>query len=213
MEGQLVRLSYHFWHDPGFGDDPAGDHLPVEVGAVNEHGLTYANSLGLQAYDGSLWRRRDDGQWFRQELDDWKRMAEEEVPSECLDAYSFSMNKHTTVPMVEDPAVDPKVGRQQFMRQWLEDHMQEVFGKTIPKAVEYGSHDLLMMGEEMFALFPQLKGVVSPEELAIAFYIRGKIARLFGAYAQGKLPSDDTWLDTEVYAQMAQYVRQNGRWG
>jgi hypothetical protein len=215
----LVRLSYHFWHDPGFGDDLAGDHLPLGVGAVSE-----AN-YWLSEIDGWVWRvLLDSGQWQSAKDDgasrfmEWTNMNRSQVPRSVLNHFEdWRELKGFKAPWLDEPTFverdDNTLSREEFMQCWLTDHMQEVFGKTIPKAVEYGSHDLRMMGEEMLEMFPQLKGVVSPEELGIAFYLRGKVARLFGAYIQGDRPSDDTWLDTEVYAQMAQYVRQNGRWG
>lgn len=82
----------------------------------------------------------------------------------------------------------------------------------VPRAVEYGAADLALMGEAMFAMMPQCRGVVAGEELAIAFYTLGKVARLFGAYEQGMAPKDDTWDDLAIYARMAKYVRENGAW-
>ena len=102
---------------------------------------------------------------------------------------------------------------EQEMRKWFKDHVDGVVDATVPKAVEYGSHDLRLMGEMMFLLFPDLRGAVHPEELGIAFYQLGKIARVFGALAAGRRPSDDTWFDQEVYAQMVQFVREHGKWG
>jgi hypothetical protein len=99
------------------------------------------------------------------------------------------------------------------MRKWFKRHVRRVADATVPKAVEYGSSDLHAIGIQMAVLKPELLTVVNPEELAIAFYLQGKVARLFGAYERGEAPSDDTWFDCEVYSQMAQYVREHGKWG
>ncbi len=91
---------------------------------------------------------------------------------------------------------------------WLEKAIEEVEA-TIPKAVEYSSSDLEVMGAAMEAMgVPEGSGV----EAAIAFYALGKVARAVGALASGQRPSDDTWFDIGVYARMAQRVRAAGAW-
>lgn len=94
---------------------------------------------------------------------------------------------------------------------WMEQAASEI-STMAPRAIEYGAADLEIMGESMLLLMPQCRGVVSGEELAIAFYALGKVARLFGAYEQGMKPKDDTWDDMAIYARMAKYVRENGAW-
>lgn len=90
---------------------------------------------------------------------------------------------------------------------------------TAPKAVEYGASDLAIMGKAMEGLFPNLSS--NPDaaereaiglEMATAFYALGKVARLFGAYQQGRLPGEDSWFDLTVYSMMARRIRQSGRW-
>jgi hypothetical protein len=102
--------------------------------------------------------------------------------------------------------------RANVIRTWLEGHDHETTEAIIPKAVAYGSADLEIMGEAMLTLMPQLRGKVAGAELGIAFYALGKVARLFGAYAQGAEPHIDSWYDMEVYAKMAQKVRETGEW-
>lgn len=94
---------------------------------------------------------------------------------------------------------------------WREDTEQELAG-VMPKAIEYGSSDLNLMGQAMLMFMPQCQGKVDPEELAIAFYALGKTARLIGAYVDGRAPSEDTWHDLAVYAKMAKRVRAVGQW-
>lgn len=94
---------------------------------------------------------------------------------------------------------------------WMADAGDELAG-VMPKAVEYGSSDLQLMGEALLMCMPQCRGKVAAEELAIAFYALGKTARLMGAYADGRSPSEDTWHDLGVYARMAKRVRAVGEW-
>lgn len=89
---------------------------------------------------------------------------------------------------------------------------------VVPKAVEYGSADLKIMGEALISLHPNVDGMSPDEritvgqEMAIAFYLLGKVSRLFGAYERGGRPSDDTWHDVSVYSMMGRRVRHEGGW-
>ena len=94
---------------------------------------------------------------------------------------------------------------------WRDDTEVELAG-VMPKAIEYGSSDLRLMGQAMLMFMPQCEGKVDAEELAIAFYALGKTARLIGAYVDGRVPSEDTWHDLAVYAKMAKRVRAVGQW-
>lgn len=91
--------------------------------------------------------------------------------------------------------------------------------RTVPKAVEYGAADFDLMGQFMVALIgDKLNGATDDEkmrmgrEMAIAFYLVGKLGRAVGAYARGIHPSDDTLFDTRIYAMMWQRVRETGTW-
>lgn len=100
----------------------------------------------------------------------------------------------------------------QDLASWWIDEARGELDSVIPKAVEYGSADLKVIG---FAL-SQMIGKptnVSTDELGIAFYVLGKVARLIGGYADGREPSDDTWHDIAIYTKMAQYAREHGGWG
>jgi hypothetical protein len=98
------------------------------------------------------------------------------------------------------------------LQDWWHWTSKEEIDSMLPKVIEYGSHDLKIMGDAMLLLKPELEGKVISEELAIAFYALGKIARIMGAYADGVAPSDDSWHDLAIYARMAQRVRDAGYW-
>lgn len=86
------------------------------------------------------------------------------------------------------------------------------------KAIKYGAADLIIMGQAMIRLLPgaekldEQSRIALGLEMAIAHYVLGKIARTFGSYEQGRAATDDDWYDLEVYAKMARFVRQHGRW-
>jgi len=94
---------------------------------------------------------------------------------------------------------------------WLEETKLEL-DSVLPKAIEYGSADLKVIGFALSQMIGEPKGVTN-DELGIAFYVLGKVARLIGGYADGRSPSTDTWHDIAIYTKMAQYARENGGWG
>ena len=98
------------------------------------------------------------------------------------------------------------------LRTWWEATTQDEIESLMPKVIEYGSNDLKMIGDALLALRPDLRDVVKPDEFAVAFYALGKVARIFGAYADGRTPSDDSWHDLAIYARMALRVRDAGDW-
>lgn len=106
----------------------------------------------------------------------------------------------------------------QQLTSWWRNTAEGDLEKTVPKAIEYGSADLKVMGAAMVALHPhynemdQVERDRTGQEMAIAFYLLGKVSRLFGAYQNGGIPSDDTWLDATVYAMMGRRVRSHGGW-
>lgn len=81
------------------------------------------------------------------------------------------------------------------------------------KAAEYGSNSLAEMGR-MFARAQGRAPIDDHEALEIGcmVYAKGKIERVLDAMLKGSLPSTDTWLDTMIYAAMAQFIRQHKRW-
>lgn len=99
-----------------------------------------------------------------------------------------------------------------YLETWWEDTTDEEIRSMIPKVIEYGSHDLDIIGDIMLMMRPELRGKIQPAELGVAFYALGKIARIMGAYADGAAPSDDSWHDLAIYARMAQRVRNAEGW-
>ncbi len=92
---------------------------------------------------------------------------------------------------------------------WMETSELDFHGYDT-KAREYGSVDLEIIGEAMKKLNVR-SGEIDPQELGIAFYLQGKVARLFGAYAEGREPSDDTLHDIVVYAMMMRLQRHRAK--
>lgn len=111
--------------------------------------------------------------------------------------------------------------RAQTLADWWMRMAEDEINMVVPKAIEYGSADLQVMGEAMIRLMPkEIVGRMdraekekTGQEMAIAFYALGKVARLFGAFEQGRAPSADTWLDLGIYSRMGQRVREVGSWG
>lgn len=95
---------------------------------------------------------------------------------------------------------------------WLAD-AREVAEATMPKAVEYGSTELIETGR---VLADQMgMGSVSDQEameVTIYAYMLGKMGRWSSAIKRGARVSDDTILDLQVYATMIRKIRQTGEW-
>jgi hypothetical protein len=90
---------------------------------------------------------------------------------------------------------------------WTETAASDA-GAAAAKAEEYGAVDLVIMGTVLESMLPESE--VDGQELAIAFYLLGKIARALSAYQRGETPSDDTYHDITVYSMMARRIRANG---
>lgn len=115
------------------------------------------------------------------------------------------------------PGFEGTLTREEALRKeltdWWMDLAKDEVNAVIPKAVEYGASDLDVMAAAMVLLLPEpMRDRRVGLEMAVAFYALGKVARLFGAFEQGKLPSDDTWHDLGVYCRMAQRIRETGAW-
>lgn len=61
-------------------------------------------------------------------------------------------------------------------------------------------------------MYDRMPPNVEGDEIAIAMYVAGKVARLIEGYSHGETPTDDTWDDIACYASMARWVRDHGRW-
>ena len=80
---------------------------------------------------------------------------------------------------------------------------------------EYGSIDLEMMGMgllEASSIPVDEHDVQRGMEMALIFYLQGKVARCISAMSAGKMPSGDTLRDLRVYAIMLGHVREFGHW-
>lgn len=98
------------------------------------------------------------------------------------------------------------------LRDWWFKVAHDEVERTVPKAVEYGSTDLLDIGT---MLARTLRRDVSEEEaaeLGVFFYLIGKVARWQSAIERGSRPSDDTLFDIGVYVRMVQRIRHSGGW-
>lgn len=159
-------------------------------------------------------------------VDGWDTLPEQERQLFESLAAAASTQGEDTVSELADRLAEQAQGRAAE----IEAQVEEIKGwwirlaesdaaTTAPKAVEYGASDLAIMGKAMEGLFPNLSA--NPDaaereaiglEMATAFYALGKVARLFGAYQQGRLPGEDSWFDLTVYSLMARRIRQTGRW-
>jgi len=113
---------------------------------------------------------------------------------------------------------DPAAVRWDEIEDWMRKKFESDLERLRSKAIEYGAADLRIMGTGMEALLPD-GGSLDEEsrhraglEMAIGFYLLGKAARLIGAWEKGREPSEDTWYDARIYADMARCVRETGRW-
>lgn len=96
---------------------------------------------------------------------------------------------------------------------WMATAQREVEA-VVPKAVEYGSTDLIDIGAQlarMTKMNPDLSDA-DKAELGVYFYLVGKMARWNDAIKAGRKVSDDTLHDIGVYVRMAQRIRAVGGW-
>ena len=94
---------------------------------------------------------------------------------------------------------------------WLETAAHEVQA-VAPKAVEYGSRDLIEMGRTLLRVAGREVTDEEAAEAGVWFYVVGKIARWTAAMERGDRVSDDTLLDIGTYVKMAQRLRAVGSW-
>lgn len=95
---------------------------------------------------------------------------------------------------------------------WVEQSRQEM-DACVPKAAEYGSTDLAVVGRAMGRMMGRES--LSDEdatEIGIFFYLQGKFARWEDAIMHGRKVSDDTLHDLAVYLKMMQRNRAVGGW-
>lgn len=99
------------------------------------------------------------------------------------------------------------------LRNWWEETSEAELVACVPKAVEYGSTDLAVIGRTQGRLMGR-ENLTHEEatELGIFFYLMGKIARWEDAIINGRRVSDDTLHDVAVYTKMMQRTRAVGGW-
>jgi hypothetical protein len=104
-------------------------------------------------------------------------------------------------------------GTDSDLANWWRERNETDIEKTVPKAIEYGAQDLLDMGSDAASILGR-EGVSNEEamEIAIWFYLRGKLARWTAAIRRGDRVSDDTVFDIGIYARMVQRIREVGEW-
>lgn len=96
---------------------------------------------------------------------------------------------------------------------WWETRSKAEMDACIPKAVEYGSTDLAVIGRAQGRLMGRHNlNNEEATELGIFFYLIGKIARWEDALTHGRRVSDDTLHDIAVYTKMEQRNRAVGGW-
>ena len=109
---------------------------------------------------------------------------------------------------------DPKIAE---LAAWWWVEAQKEIDATVPKATEYGSYDMQLIGRVLADMMEwdaakteRSEGV--HVELGAFFYLLGKVARAASAYTRSELPSDDTYFDAGVYGRMIARARQKGGW-
>lgn len=111
----------------------------------------------------------------------------------------------------EDPT--PEARTAAVLANWWLEVAEEEVQKVAPKAVEYGSTDLIEIGRDIASMM-EWRGLDNEAlaELGIYFYLVGKMARWRDAIHRQDRVSDDTLHDIGVYVRMAQRVRVVGGW-
>jgi hypothetical protein len=128
---------------------------------------------------------------------------------------TISVLSEATVKMLVDEPIDDlvKQWRTEELSKWWTGLADAELPGLLAKAGEYSSYDLEMIGRmtaDTLGLEPSGKGFY--EEIGCWFYLLGKVSRAMGAIREGKLPSEDTALDTRIYATMILRIKQSGGW-
>lgn len=128
--------------------------------------------------------------------------------------------KHVTVTRTTaDQRHDDLMEQFREVEAWWRNVTEVDLSETLPKALEYGSGDLELMGQALLMLQGDVweggddaERQAIGQELAILFYIQGKVSRALSAAKDGKRCSPDTIKDVRIYSVMLQRVRDTGRW-
>jgi hypothetical protein len=96
---------------------------------------------------------------------------------------------------------------------WVAQGLDDLGESGIPKTDEYGAHDLEVMGRTLALLAWQSDaGLPVAMEIAVWFYVLGKVSRLLSDYMAQRAGRPDTWHDITVYSMMARRIQETGRW-
>lgn len=98
------------------------------------------------------------------------------------------------------------------LAEWWRQCADDEIAKTVPKAVEYGSTDLIDIGRNVARLSGRKVDDRQAAELGVFFYLEGKFARWRSAIMEDRDVSEDTLFDIGVYVRMAQRIREFGGW-
>lgn len=99
--------------------------------------------------------------------------------------------------------------------EWYLKASEDDAAMAVRKRGIYGSADLTLMAAAMKILAesePWSPTERQATDMALGFYQLGKVARKFGAWAQGHEPNEDSDVDLGVYSMMARRVREAGEW-
>jgi hypothetical protein len=192
--GTLAGLPFHKWvqsiaiHD---GQASFQGHMPMDVAQI----VIRANRTGeIPTFPGPL---------VNEELAEHLRHAGDALLDqvkanfESMDAAEAAADRQDAI---------------EILRNWWYDLAEREVDATVPKAVEYGSTDLIDIGRNIARLSGRTVSDQEAAEIGIFFYLEGKLARWRSAIAEGRLVSDDTLFDIGVYVRMAQRVRSAGSW-
>jgi hypothetical protein len=94
------------------------------------------------------------------------------------------------------------------LREWWLKTAATDLEAVAPKAIEYSSSDLLVIGA---GIAPWLTPA-QQAEAAVGFYALGKASRITGALSEGREPNIDSWDDLAIYAMMGRRIRHAGGW-
>lgn len=111
--------------------------------------------------------------------------------------------------MTADP--EPSSAEEE-LAEWWRDQAEAEIEQTVAKAVEYGSTDLVDIGQSLARVAGREIDDQEAAEWGIFFYLEGKLSRWRSAITDGREVSNDTLLDIGVYARMAQRIREAGSW-
>ena len=98
------------------------------------------------------------------------------------------------------------------IREWWMMTANEDANLIVRKYEGYGDHSLTGLGRELAELTGREATRGQMQQLAIYYFLLGKMARLKNALLKGEQASDDTWQDITCYAMMGRKIQQHDGW-